>query len=100
MNVTRIQSCYHVNVSRRTERRSDRTAEERFDVKDGCGDGYDTYCPSNLVESPIQPPWRVLPWPRGCEPVDVRKVTAMAALKSPLGSTDVNRVGRTLDVFV
>ena len=71
--------------------------EGRVDVRNGGGDTYDSYCPSN-IESPIQPPWRVLPWPRvtGVCPVRV----TVAAVKLVTHPADVSSVGRTLDVFV
>ena len=62
--------------------------------------GKDHCCCSASAESPIQPPWRVLPWPKAVGPVIRREAVAVAAVKAPLGLADVSSVGRTLDLFV
>ena len=109
VNVNRIQSCHAAHDARWWARpidrgdRADRPryGDDRCDVQTSCGGDrpYDAYCPSN-IESPVQPPWRVLPWPTACGPVTRRAAVAVAAVKAPLGLADVSSVGRTLDLFV
>ena len=83
MKVTHIQSCYRSVTPRRPV---------RCETSDGAR-------PSSCG-SPIQPPWKVLPWPNPRVPVHHRPAAVVAAVKSPLGAADVNGVGRTLDLFV
>ncbi len=48
-------------------------------------------------KSTIQPPWKVLPWPKAhC----AKYPPGYRLIKMQPGSTDVNAVGRTLDLFV
>ncbi len=99
MNVTAISSCHAVSPARRwssaTDRRDRSLDGDRVDVRTGF-DG-DAYIPSS-VGSPIEPPWRVLPYPRHAAAV-CRRV-AVPVVTSRAGLADVNAIGRTLDLFV
>ncbi len=45
----------------------------------------------------IQPPWKVLPWPKSEKPIHARIVSPV---KIPAGRVDTDNIGRTLDLFV
>jgi hypothetical protein len=45
----------------------------------------------------IQPPWKVLPWPK---PINGSYPPGHRMIKIQLDRTDVNSVGRTLDLFI
>ena len=96
MNISRVHAGYTLHAPRRCEqpvRPADRN-EGRCEARTAEDAGpYDFYCPSN-IESPVQPPWRVLPWPR------TTAVRAAHAVKVVPCRTDLTNVGRTLDVFV
>ena len=102
VNVSRIQSVYAPHATRRHQGSVDRCdrpryGDDRVVISTGSdGDAYDAYCPSN-IESPIMPPWRVLPWPHAAGPVTHRPA---AAVKAAASTADLNGVGRTLDLFV
>jgi hypothetical protein len=65
----------------------------------GYGGDASNCCPPS-AKFTIQPPWRVLPWPKATGPVIHRHIVAVAAVNQPLGLADVTSVGRTLDLFV
>jgi hypothetical protein len=66
---------------------------------DGSSPTLPAYAPSS-IESPVQPPWRVLSWPTAVRPVKLHETVAASVVKAPVGSADLNSVGRTLDLFV
>ena len=99
MTISRLSSCHAYPALRRAEKPA--ANEGRVDVRSAAksdGDPYDFYCPSS-IESPIQPPWRVLPWPADARVGHVRP-SAAVLIKAAHCRADVSGVGRTLDVFV
>ena len=95
MNVSAIHAVYAPYGPRRWSRPVDRSLDgDRVEVRTGF-DG-DAYIPSS-VESPVEPPWRVLPWPR---PASAARCHCPTAVNPAAARADVNAIGRTLDLFV
>ena len=95
MNVSAIHSVYAPSATRPWSRPVDRSLDgDRVDVRTGFD--ADAYIPSS-IESPVEPPWRVLPWPRQATGV---RCHCPVAVNPAVARADVNAIGRTLDLFV
>ncbi len=102
VNVTAIHSCYAATAVRRWSPAADRRDRsldgDRFEVRTGSDADGDAYVPSSIA-SPVQPPWRVLPWPRAAAAAH-RPAAVTGVVKAYPGLADMTLVGRTLDLFV